>query len=34
MTIGDSKLTEKIVKALNESRDAYNEVNKIFQAVK
>ena len=32
--IGDSKLTERIVKALNESRDAYNEVNKIFQAVK
>jgi hypothetical protein len=34
ITIGDSKLTERIVKALNESRNGYNETNKIFQAIK
>lgn len=34
ITIGDSKLTERIVKALNESNQSYNEVNKIYQKVK
>ena len=34
LTIGDSKLTERIVKALNESNENYKEVNKIIQAIK
>lgn len=34
ITIGDSNLTGKIVKALNESNQGYNEINKIYQKIK
>lgn len=34
MTLGDSAITERVVKALNESNQAYNEVNKVYQKLK
>lgn len=34
MTLGDSAITERVVKALNESSQAYNEVNKVYQKLK
>ena len=34
MDLGDSKITERIVKALNESNTSYKQVNDIFQKVK
>lgn len=34
MELGDSKITERIVKALNESNTSYKQVNDIFQKIK
>ena len=34
MDLGDSKITERIVKALNESNSSYKQVNDIFQKIK
>lgn len=34
MELGDTKITERIVKALNESNAGYKEVNDIFQKIK
>jgi hypothetical protein len=34
MDLGDSKITERIVKAMNESNTSYKQVNDIFQKVK
>ena len=34
MELGDTKITERIVKSLNESNASYKEVNDIFQKIK
>lgn len=31
LTIGDSNLTDRLVKALNEANSAYNDINKLYQ---
>jgi len=34
MQLGDSKITERIVKALNESNESYKVINDIYQKIK